>query len=306
MSNKTSTTDKEKVSNLLELQPLYKKIKVDVDFFRNPLNIEDLSFSFFCSIDNSKQTFKLNIEPNKLKKISKDKLSKEHFEWAFNSFDQNKSKHIFTQHYSATCQYCNEYKIDFLLKVETNIPIAISSLPDKENSEKAMQIVTKIGQFPPFEIGPNKDLIRFLNEEDQENYKKATICLSQNYGIGAFAYLRRIVENEMIRLVESLAEIDRPESKNIKLLLDSFRENHIMTKLIDGVYEYIPNSLKDLGDNPLKILYGQLSGGIHEFSEDECSAKASEIDIILKFVIKKINEETSEVLAAKEAMKNLK
>lgn len=123
--------------------------------------------------------------------------------------------------------------------------------------------------------------MKFLSKEDQENYKKALICRSQSYGIGSFAYLRRIVENEMINLVEALSNIPRKESEDIKLLLTKFRTDHVMKTLIEGIYPYLPNSLKTIGDNPLKALYSQLSGGIHEFSDDECLGKAENMDVLL-------------------------
>lgn len=110
----------------------------------------------------------------------------------------------------------------------------------------------------------------------------------------------------MIRIVEDLSKLDRPESEKIKTLLEAFKQNHVMTNLIEGIYDYLPNSLRNLGENPLKVLYGQLSGGIHEFSEQECAEKAKKIDTLLKFVVKKISEENSEVRAARDAMRNLK
>jgi hypothetical protein len=296
-------TDKEKMADLLSSQPLYKKVLVERSFFEHPTSIGDLTFSFYCPLDNSYQTFKLALEPNRLLRELWGKAASD--KNYFDTFDHSDSKYKFTQHYSATCQYCKKYKADFLLQLETNKSIPVNNV-SPETYVQPMQIVKKIGQYPPYEITPDKDLIGFLTEEDQGNYKKALICRSQDYGIGAFAYLRRIVENEMLRIVEDLSRIDKPESKQIKALLETFRTNHIMTNLIDGIYAYLPASLQSLGDNPLKVLYSQLSGGIHEFSEEECSEKASTIDTLLKFVVKKVNEENSEVRAARDAIKNLK
>ena len=295
-------TDKEKLADLLSYQPLYKKVDVDIGFFSQPKDIEGLTFSFLCPVDKNWQTFKLALEPDSLLRVG-DTLANQQLENSF-SVSQEGGRYKFTQHYSAACQYCNKYKVDFLLQIETDKPIPRNN-SYKHGGEKPLQIVKKIGQFPPYEITPDKGLVNFLNEEDLNNYKKSLICLSQSYGIGAFAYLRRIVENEMISIIKDLSRIDRPESSEIKSLIASYEEDHIMTNLIEGIYNYLPSSLKSLGDNPLKKLYGQLSGGIHEFSEEECLEKASKIDTLLKFVIKKIREESSEVKAARDAMKSL-
>lgn len=79
-----------------------------------------------------------------------------------------------------------------------------------------------------------------------------------------------------------------------------------MSKLIDVINKYLRKSLKELGDNPIRLLYEQLSGGIHEFTDKECIDKALSIDIILNFVIKKVNEEKYQLGDVKNAMRNLR
>ncbi len=79
-----------------------------------------------------------------------------------------------------------------------------------------------------------------------------------------------------------------------------------MSNLIEEVYKFLPSSLKQLGDNPLQLLYDQLSGGIHTYSEEECYDKAIAIDILLKFVVNKLNEEESQKKGVIEAIKKLK
>jgi hypothetical protein len=79
-----------------------------------------------------------------------------------------------------------------------------------------------------------------------------------------------------------------------------------MSKLIHTLNNYLPNSLKQFGDNPIRLLYEQLSGGIHQFSEGECVEKARLIDVLLKYVIKKVNEEKYQFLDVKEAMLKLR
>lgn len=294
--------EKVKIQIFLNSYPLYKKIDVDGRTFIHPDQFDGLTFSFFCPNEKSIQTFTLQIEPRKFIDLGKN-FDNDHY---LGLYECNERENIisFVQHYSGTCEYCKSFKVHFLLHAETDKSYPISPKYSSESDFPKLSI-KKLGQFPPFEITPDKDLIQYLDKEDQINYKKALICLSQNYGIGAYAYLRRIVENEILRIIEDLSKIDRQESKDIQRLLNIFRENHQMSNLIEGIYDYLPNSLKNLGNNPLKVLYGQLSGGIHEFCEEECLTKAELIDTILKFVIKRINEEESEVKAVRNAMLKL-
>jgi hypothetical protein len=163
----------------------------------------------------------------------------------------------------------------------------------------------KIGQLPGFERTPEKDVFNYLIEEDKENYKKALANLSMSYGIGAYAYLRRIIENEIKRLVKDISELEYENVNQVKKAWTEYETNHNMTSLIDSINPFLPKSLKEIGDNPIKILYQQTSGGLHEFSEKECLEKARDIDQLLRYVIKNVSSLKFEYKAVKEAMKNL-
>ena len=162
--------------------------------------------------------------------------------------------------------------------------------------------MSKAGQFPAYSIKPDPEFYKWLHADDKEFYDKALLCKSQNYGIGAYAYLRRILEKEIVHIVEDLSKIDLPESEKIKGLLAKYDTDHQMEKLISGTSGYMPKSFDGLGDNPLKFLHRELSGGIHDFTEDECFEKADALDTVLKFVVKKINEENSELKKVRDAM----
>ena len=78
-----------------------------------------------------------------------------------------------------------------------------------------------------------------------------------------------------------------------------------MANLVEGTYQHLPSSLKSLGANPLKILYSHLSEGIHKDSEEVCLQKAFGLDTILRFTIKKLNEEKHEIKEIREVLKSL-
>lgn len=163
----------------------------------------------------------------------------------------------------------------------------------------------KIGQFPAFERIPESEVLNYLSDEDKENYKKALSNLSMSYGIGAFSYFRRIIENEIKNLVKDISELDYEGSEKVKSAYIVYESNRQMSNLIDIINPYLPKSLKEDGDNPIKILYQQTSGGLHEFSEAECLEKARHVDQLLRYVIKHVSSLKFEYKAAREAMKNL-
>jgi hypothetical protein len=61
---------------------------------------------------------------------------------------------------------------------------------------KSAGIILKIGQYPAWNISIPKDLEKELGD-DSILLKRAKTCTSQGYGLGACAYLRRLIENQI-------------------------------------------------------------------------------------------------------------
>lgn len=309
--------NKQAISNFLQKQPLYFKVEIDKHYF-HPTKLVGLTFPFFCPNESSIQTFMLTLEPEKgIKTLGS--LSFDKFDDLFDPYQEDKSIK-FTHHFAGQCQYCKKYKVDFLLNVFSDGPIpgltlyrtlpmpvgrggGMPSVDEKIPLHKLY--IRKIGQFPPFEINPDKEVLNFIKEDDRDFYKKALICLSQSFGIGAYAYLRRITENEILRIVESLGEIQTVDGEKIRNLYEQYKSNRQMSSLIEGVYNHLPSGLKSLGTNPLKILYSHLSEGIHSDSEETCLKKAFGLDVVLRFTIKKLNEEKHELKEIRSVLKDL-
>ena len=66
--------------------------------------------------------------------------------------------------------------------------------------------ITKIGQWPAWSIKVDKRLAEMMGEH-ANTYKKGLVCESQSYGIGAFAYYRRIVEEIIDQLLAEIGEL---------------------------------------------------------------------------------------------------
>lgn len=309
--------NKQVIADFLQKQPLYSKTEIDKHFF-HPTRFVELTFPFFCPNESNVQTFMLMLEPEKGVKAM-GSLSYDRFDDLFDPYQEDKSIK-FTHHFAGQCQYCKKYKVDFLLNVFSDGPVPdltlYRTLPlptgrgDRipNNYAKAplhRLYIRKIGQFPPFEINPDKEVLNFIEENDKEFYKKALICLSQSFGIAAYAYLRRITENEILRIVDSLGQVNTTEGNKIKKLYEQYKSNKQMSSLIEGAYNHLPSGLKSLGTNPLKVLYSHLSEGIHSDSEEICLKKAFALDAVLRFTIKKLNEEKHELQEIRNVLKNL-
>ena len=153
--------------------------------------------------------------------------------------------------------------------------------------------ILKIGQYPPLDISINKELKKVLGEYE-ETYKKGLICENQGYGIGAYAYYRRIVEEIIESLLEKLIELVGDNKGEYLTSLNNAKESKNATDKIAKVKDVLPESLNMESNNPLKALHSTLSKGIHSLSDEECLEVANSIREILEILIRNINEQIDE------------
>lgn len=272
------------IAELLRKFPLYRRIKVPPGY-KIPNKLIGQTFEFHCDNCKETRTFELLSFP-------KDSPYNPNLpNWGVKIIKDHLGEYNHVQHYKGECKYCHNFYIDVLINTFDS------------NGELSLR---KIGQYPAYSIKPIKVVSDYLNDEDRVNYEKALMCYSQSYGIGAFAYFRRIVENEIKGMITDISKLDLSETKKISEAIKKYESNHQMAILIDEIYPFLPSSLKELGDNPLKVLYEQLSIGLHGLTEEKCMEKAMLLDSVLTFVIQKISEEKSDVSGIKAALKKLK
>lgn len=80
------------------------------------------------------------------------------------------------------------------------------ALPDDGGVE-----LMKIGQWPSWTVQPSRAVRSALKTEDLDLYKKGRICLSQGYGVAAFAYFRRVIENYTEAFLDMIDEEAKAE-----------------------------------------------------------------------------------------------
>lgn len=149
--------------------------------------------------------------------------------------------------------------------------------------------IQKFGELPRAKLNRDRKLQRFL-KDDLDNYEKAIVCLSQEYGVAAFAYFRRIVENNIYRLLDLVQEdAQASERGNVGLeAIDELRKDSPMSEKIKVANRALPEYLKPDGLNPLGRLYQALSQGVHSLSDEECLTKANEIEGCLAFMVSEL------------------
>lgn len=147
----------------------------------------------------------------------------------------------------------------------------------------------KYGELPRGGIPRDKLLQKFL-KDDRDNYEKAVICLNHEYGIAAFAYFRRIVESNIIHLLDLIQEDARAsgEASDTLKALQSLRDTSPMSEKIKVANIALPGYLQPNGLNPLGRLYQVLSEGVHSLSEAECLKKARATSECLAFLVSEL------------------
>ena len=178
-----------------------------------------------------------------------------------------------TSHLEFTCVSCKKSKRRY----------HVEQIIDGETIQ-----LQKYGELPKKQLERNPVLQQFL-KDDLENYEKAVVCLSNGYGVAAFAYFRRIVENNINKLLDLVQEDAQSSSANTELTeLAKLRKNSPISGKIKIANHALPEYLNPSGQNPLGRLYKVLSEGVHEFSEEECLNKAKATSECLAYLVSEL------------------
>jgi len=162
--------------------------------------------------------------------------------------------------------------------------------------------IQKYGERPRKKLERDPLLQNFFSH-DSECYEKAVVCISNGYGIAAFAYMRRIIErniHELLSLIQEDVEGSESESPVLAKLAE-LRTESPMSDKISIANHALPDYLIPSGLNPLGRLYKVLSEGVHNYDDGECLERAKAIQACTKYLI-------SELAARKknrESFKNL-
>ncbi len=161
--------------------------------------------------------------------------------WAWSTWQIDPFTHVIVLPY--TCALDSNHKIDFILRRVGNNLI-------------------KIGQYPSIADLEKSELRKFrkvFSAEDMTELRRAVGLYADGIGVGSYVYLRRIIE----RLV--LVAKNKAISDGKKTEADF--KNKRTEEIIKELKGYLPDTLVSS-----KEIYGIVSKGIHELSEEQCIA----------------------------------
>jgi len=151
------------------------------------------------------------------------------------------------------------------------------------------QWIMKVGQFPAWDVVPEKELETALGAQ-AAIYSHGLICESQGYGIGAFAYYRRVVENVIDALLDDvLSLIPVGDQATYSAALKKTKSTKVAQEKIDLVKDLLPPILRPDGMNPLGLLHDSLSRGMHAETDEACLSQGAEVREILVYLLRQVS-----------------
>lgn len=174
------------------------------------------------------------------------------------------------------CTSCHKTAAQFFVEIETGR-------------------VRKLGQSPPWTINASKRVEDFLGGDLTKLYKNGLICESQGFGIAAFAYYRRVLEDTIDRLLNAVQEIidDAGERERYAEVMKKCRAENTAAERISLAKEVLPSSLRPNGENPLSALHDGLSQGMHAWTEEKCLRLAKSIRNSLEYLLVELASRSS-------------
>jgi hypothetical protein len=186
------------------------------------------------------------------------------------------------------CIHCQKFERLFFIKID-----------DKR------QWLMKIGQYPSWDIKGEPNLEKLLGKH-ADYYKKGLVCESQGYGIGAFGYYRRIVEETIDGLLGEIASLMAgTELANYQKALEKVKITTVTQDKIELVKDLLPPILRPDGMNPLSVLHSILSEGLHAGSDEICLEHAASCREILIFLVNQVEASKNSARTFTESMRKL-
>lgn len=136
----------------------------------------------------------------------------------------------------------------------------------------------KFGEYPDYGPPLPARVLRLV-QSDADLFKKGWKAEKMGFGICAFTYYRRIVENHKNELFDKFIEVAEEEHLATDKI-DALRHARDHTQFSQSM-EAIPESLKMLDHNPLLLLHDAFSKGVHELSDEQCLQRAYAVRTIL-------------------------
>lgn len=164
----------------------------------------------------------------------------------------------------------------------------------------------KIGEYPAFGPPVPSRVISLIGP-DRDLFLQGRRCENQGLGIGAFAYYRRVVENQWHRIVEETIRVSERVGAS-KAVVDTLKRAATETqfsKAVEIVKSAIPEVLMISGHNPLTLLHSALSEGLHERTDEECLGLAQSVRVVLTELAERMGDALKDEVELRDALGRL-
>lgn len=164
----------------------------------------------------------------------------------------------------------------------------------------------KFGELPTYGPPTPARLIKLIGP-DREIFLKGRRCENQGLGIGAFIYYRRVVENQKNRILGEILQVSEKigvEQKILDTLREAISETQF-SKALSMVRDAIPQALLINGHNPMLLLHGALSDGVHGRSDEECLEVASSVRVVLGELAERLSQALKDEVELSKALSTL-
>ncbi len=166
--------------------------------------------------------------------------------------------------------------------------------------------VYKLGELPPFGPPLPSKLVSMVRE-DRELFMKGRCAEDQGLGIAAFAYYRRVVENQKNQLLNEIRKVAEREKADPELLeqIKAAKKERKFAAAVESIKTAIPASIHVQGKNPLTLLHNVLSANIHAEPDEKCLELATAIRTVLTEFAERLSEALKDNQALTESVKTL-
>lgn len=203
---------------------------------------------------------------------------------------QRKSSDTFLNYLCRNCRKCMK-------------KFALGASYDEETKQWS---VFKYGEEPSFGPPTPARTIKLIGP-DRDQFLKGRRCENQGLGVGAFAYYRRVVENQKNRIFDEIIRVSQHLGVDQQLMadLESAKKETQFTKAVEAIKHALPQSLLVNGHNPLLLLHSALSEGVHELMDEDCLGLASSIRIVLIEFAERLSQAMKDEAELNEAVNKL-
>ncbi len=185
--------------------------------------------------------------------------------------------------------------------------VRVYSLAAQFDLNKPSGVMFKFGEYPQFGPPTPAKVIRVLGAE-KDYYFKGRQSENQGLGIAAFAYYRRVVENQKDKIfdeiIRTVKKINPGDTVFIAELEAAKKENQF-SKAVESIKHAIPQILLIDGHNPLTLLHSALSEGLHAKNDEECLEIATSIRVVLTEMVERMSSALKDSTELKSAVSRI-